>query len=74
MLDEIKEEGIELSEDDLQSIYGPVGLEIGAETAEEIAVSIVAEIKSVLSGNSGQSLRNSNDPIHSRTETQMKEK
>jgi xanthine dehydrogenase accessory factor len=36
MLDELKDDGMKLIEGQLSSIYGPVGLEIGAETAEEI--------------------------------------
>ena len=28
----------------LQSVYSPIGLKIGAETAEEIAISIAAEL------------------------------
>ena len=71
MLDELRDEGIALTDEQLNSIYGPVGLEIGAETAEEIALSIIAEIKAVLSNKTGGSLRNKQDVIHSRTETQI---
>jgi xanthine dehydrogenase accessory factor len=38
----LREQGI--SEADLERIHAPIGLEIGAETPEEIAISIVAEI------------------------------
>jgi xanthine dehydrogenase accessory factor len=69
MMDEIRNEGIDINEEVLQNIYGPVGLEIGAETAEEIAVSIISEIKAVLSGKPGGSLREKQDVIHSRNYT-----
>jgi xanthine/CO dehydrogenase XdhC/CoxF family maturation factor len=74
MLDELRNEGMQLSKEQLNTIYGPVGLEIGAETAEEIALSIIAEIKAVLSGKTGGSLRNKQDVIHSRTDTFIAEK
>ena len=64
MLDKLKEKEMEITEKQLNSIYGPVGLEIGAETAEEIALSIIAEIKAVFSGKKGLSLRDSKDFIH----------
>lgn len=74
MLNELRDDGIELTEEQLNTIYGPVGLEIGAETAEEIALSIIAEIKAVLSGKPGGSLRNKQEMIHSRTNTFIEEK
>jgi xanthine dehydrogenase accessory factor len=74
MLDELKEQGISLTEKQLHSIYGPVGLEIGAETAEEIALSIIAEIKAVFAGKQGSFLRNNTDFIHSRTDTKIEER
>jgi xanthine dehydrogenase accessory factor len=41
----------------IQSIYTPIGLDIGAESPAEIAVSIMAEILAVRSGKSGQFLK-----------------
>jgi xanthine/CO dehydrogenase XdhC/CoxF family maturation factor len=71
MLDELKKKKMEITENQLNSIYSPVGLEIGAETAEEIALSIISEIKAVFAGKKGMSLRDSNDFIHSRLFTEI---
>jgi xanthine dehydrogenase accessory factor len=73
MLDELKAEGIEPTAEQLASIYGPVGLNIGAENAEEIALSVIAEIKAVIAGRAGEFLRNSADAIHPRVEKEMEE-
>jgi len=74
MLGDLALEGIHPSHEQMNFVYGPVGLDIGAETAEEIALSIIAEIKAVYSGRNGQSLRLSDDVIHSREDTRIMEK
>jgi xanthine dehydrogenase accessory factor len=67
MLDELQEQGILPTEAQLGSIYGPTGLDIGAETSEEIALSIVAEIQAVSRNRSGQNLRLRQGAIYDHT-------
>jgi xanthine dehydrogenase accessory factor len=50
-------EETELTEVDLDQIYSPIGLEINAETPEEIAVSIMAEIIMLRKGGSGKPMK-----------------
>ena len=38
-------------------IYAPIGLDLGAQTPEEIALSIVSEYLAVIRGKQGQFLR-----------------
>lgn len=64
LLQDLQEQGITPTESQLQRFYSPVGLNIGADTPEEIALSIVAEIQAVLTHHSGGSLRNKIGPIH----------
>jgi len=45
-------------------VHAPVGLALGAETPQEIALSIVAEAQSVLTGRSAASLREQRGSIH----------
>lgn len=47
-------------------VFGPVGLDIGAETPEEIALSIMAEIQAVLHQRDGARLYQVDLPLHDR--------
>lgn len=60
----LAEEGKAISESDYARIASPVGLDIGASTPEEIAISIIAEIKTVFSKRSGERLKFRDKPIY----------
>ncbi len=52
------------SEADLRRIWGPLGLDLGAGSPEETALSICAEIVVARTGRSGASLASHSGPIH----------
>src|SRR5205823_12453829 len=45
-------------------VYGPVGLDIGTDGAEQVALAVLAEILAVRSGRRARSLRERHAPIH----------
>jgi len=65
LLNELIESNPEINDDFLSKIYAPVGLDLGAETPEEIALSICAEILSVSRKRKPDLLRLKPGSIHS---------
>lgn len=57
LIRELRDAGRNFNEAKLKQLHAPVGLDIGAETPEEIALAVVAEIKSALANRSGGFLR-----------------
>ena len=65
-LDRLREAG--LSEDELTRLSSPIGLDLGARTPEETAVSIAAEIVALRWGGNGERLGELAGPIHHHAE------
>lgn len=63
ILEELEDD---LNPDQLARLYAPAGLDIGGDTPEAIAISMVAEIQSVLKHRNGGPLRDRDAPIYDR--------
>ena len=61
-----KEQDFRLGEEDRARLYAPAGLDVGANSPAEIALSIVAEMRAVLAGRRGGMLRERQGSIHGR--------
>lgn len=64
IFDELASAGISVPGDIMERIFAPAGLDIGALTPEEIALSIIAEIRACFAGRQGASLRLRQGAIH----------
>ncbi len=64
MLMDLAAKGVTATHAQLSRLYSPVGLDLGAETPEEVALAIVAEIKAVLAGRRGGAARERSGSLH----------
>ena len=64
LIDHLLEHKTDVSLEFIEKLKGPVGINIGAESAEEISVSILAEILSVIRKKEPIALTNKNGEIH----------
>jgi xanthine dehydrogenase accessory factor len=60
LLNAVLDEGIAIDAE----VFAPAGLDLGAETPEELALALVSEIQAVFAGASAESLRDRKAPIH----------
>jgi xanthine/CO dehydrogenase XdhC/CoxF family maturation factor len=60
LLNAVLDEGIAIDAE----VFAPAGLDLGAETPEELALALVAEIQAVFADASAESLRDRKAPIH----------
>ncbi len=66
LLEDLRADGLEPSQEDAAKLHGPAGLDLGAEGPEEIAWAIVAEVLAVRRGRGAGFLRDVRGPIHAR--------
>ena len=65
LFNELLERHPDISEEFLDSIHGPAGLDIGAETPQEISIAVMAEILAVTNKREPQLLKERQGRIHS---------
>ncbi|WP_018991438.1 XdhC family protein [Aromatoleum toluclasticum] len=68
LLAALEDEGLDVRGEVAGWLHGPAGLDIGADTPEEIALAIVAEIRAVIAGCTGGFARVRRGPLHARHE------
>ena len=68
LLATLAHEGMTLPADPWRRLSAPVGLALGAETPEEIALAIIAEGQAILAGESAGFLRDRTGPVHGQSD------
>jgi len=64
ILSDLVAEGFEVTPEMRARLHAPVGLDLGAEGPEEVALAILAEMTAVRAGRDGRPLRDREKPIH----------
>jgi xanthine dehydrogenase accessory factor len=64
ILADLARENFAINAEQRERLHAPIGLDIGANTPEQVALAIVAEIQTVLGGRDARPLRERSRPIH----------
>lgn len=64
ILADLSKEGIAITLAQRERLHAPVGLDLGADGPEQVALSILAEMQAVLTGRDARPLRERTRPIH----------
>jgi xanthine/CO dehydrogenase XdhC/CoxF family maturation factor len=70
LLEELRQIGTQPTKEQIHRLYAPIGLDIGADTPEEIALSIIAGIQAVITNRLGNQLRERKGSIHEQVSKQ----
>jgi xanthine dehydrogenase accessory factor len=65
ILADLAREGVSVSPAQRAILHAPVGLDLGADSPEQVALAIIAEMQATLSGRDARPLRQRARPIHS---------
>lgn len=68
MIEMLQNENITIRKSIIDITHAPIGLNIGAETPDEISLSIIGEIQAAFKNKNGEKLRHLDEPIHDRNE------
>ena len=69
LMDSLRSSGLEITPRMQRMLHAPIGLDLGGESPESIALAAIAEIEAIMHGRPGGSLRERQSPIHARTPT-----
>jgi xanthine dehydrogenase accessory factor len=64
ILQDLENSGVVLTAEQRHRLHAPIGLDLGADSPEQVALSIVAEIQATLTGRDAKPLRERTRPIH----------
>jgi xanthine/CO dehydrogenase XdhC/CoxF family maturation factor len=64
LISDIAAQGDEISHEDMMRIHAPVGLDIGAESPEQVALAMIAEVQAFYAKRAGGPLKDRDGPIH----------
>ena len=64
LIAELEKQSITLTPEQRERLYAPVGLDLGAEGPEGVALSVLAEIQAVVAGRTPGHLRERKGSIH----------
>jgi xanthine/CO dehydrogenase XdhC/CoxF family maturation factor len=69
LVDTLRDQGLAITPRMMRLLHAPIGLDLGGESPESIALAAIAEIESVMHDRPGGPLRERQSPIHTRTPT-----